>query len=271
MARGRRSSGSKPSKADQLRERSKGLQADQFLSFLDEVSTKRQELADANMEHASAWKKAETLGIHPRAAKLIARLDKMDAVKRADELRSFDQMRAFMTERWGTQPDIFEQQEATPLEVAIERAGSTDDEPRLLGDMVGDLVDAAAERVKPAYDLMTPPNLPGAPAAAAAAEADWGEDGAEDANPELETAGYTFANGKTAGRQGHGSEMNPYPATSPSHAIWERGRVAGAAAGDDDDLLEEQGDDAQPEEAPKSRPRRRGGKSTDAAVAAAVH
>lgn len=271
MARGRRSSGSKPSKAEQLRERARGLQPNQFFDFLDEVSTKRQDLADANTEHASAWKKADALGIHPRAAKQIARLDKMDAVKRADELRSFDQMRAWMAERWGGQPDIFEQP-ATPLEEAIERSGSSD-EPQALGDVVRQLVEGADEDAgpKPLYDVASPPDLPGQQnEAAGAPEADWGEDGDADASPELDNAGYTFANGRTAGRQGHGAEMNPHLEISPSHAIWERGRVQGTKDGDgDDDLLEAVSDDP-PEEEPKTRSRRRS-RGADAAAAAAVH
>lgn len=273
MARGRRSSGNKASKAEQLRERARGLQSHQFFDFLDEVSTKRQDLADANTEHASAWKKADALGIHPRAAKQIARLDKMDAEKRADELRSFDQMRRWMAERWGGQPDIFEQ-DATPLEEAIERTSSTGDEPQALGDVVRQMVeDAGADAgPKPLYDVASPPDLPGQQGEAAGApEADWGEDGADAASPELDNAGYTFANGRTAGRQGHGAEMNPHPVTSPSHAIWERGRIQGAKDGDgDDDLLEAVSDDPPAEEEPKPRSRRRS-RGADAAGAAAVH
>lgn len=275
MARGRRSS-SKPSKAEQLRERAKGLQAEQFLSFLDEVSTLRQDLADANTEHAGAWKKADALGIHPRAAKQIARLDKMDAVKRADELRSFDQMRRWMAERWGAQPDLYEQEQpATPLEEAIDRTSSTGDEPQALGNVVRLVVegveDAGAEP-KPLYDVASPPDLPGQQTEGAGVpEADWGEDGADAASPELDNAGYTFANGRTAGRQGHGAEMNPHAETSPSHAIWERGRVQGAKDGDgDDDLLEAVSGDPEPAEEPKPRSRRRS-RNTDAAGAAAVH
>ncbi len=275
MARGRRSSGSKPSKAEQLRERSKGLQSRQFFDFLDEVSTKRQDLADANTEHASAWKKADALGIHPRAAKQIARLDKMDAVKRADELRSFDQMRAWMAERWGGQPDLYEQEQAaTPLEEAIDRTSSTGDDAQALGEVVGQLAGEVGEDAgpKPLYDVASPPDLPGQQAEAnGAPEADWGEDGDAGASPELDNAGYTFANGRTAGQQGHGAEMNPHPATSPSHVIWERGRVQGAKDGDgDDDLLEAVSGDPEPAEEPKPRGRRRS-RGTDAAGAAAVH
>ncbi|KAA0579037.1 hypothetical protein FZ983_17080 [Azospirillum sp. B21] len=273
MARGRRSSGSKPSKAEQLRERARGLQSHQFFDFLDEVSTKRQDLADANTEHASAWKKADALGIHPRAAKQIARLDKMDAVKRADELRSFDQMRRWMAERWGGQPDIFEQ-DATPLEEAIDRTSSTGDEPQALGDVVRQMVEDAGEDAgpKPLYDVASPPDLPGQQAEASGApEADWGDDGAEEVNPELDNAGYTFANGRTAGRQGHGPEANPHLESSPSHVIWERGRVQGALTGDtDDDLLEAVSGEPEPAEEPKPRSRRRS-RGTDAAGAAAVH
>ena len=273
MARGRRSSGSKSSKADQLRQRAKGLQPEQFFDFLDEVSTKRQDLADANTEHASAWKKADALGIHPRAAKQIARLDKMDSVKRADELRSFDQMRRWMAERWGGQPDIFEQ-DAAPLEEAIERTSSAGAEPQALGDVVRQMVEDAGEDggPKPLYDVASPPDLPGQQAEAnGAPEADWGDDGAEEVNPELDNAGFTFANGRTAGRQGHGAEMNPHPVASPSHAIWERGRVQGAKDGDgDDDLLEAVSDDPPAEEEPKTRSRRRS-RGADAASAAAVH
>ena len=275
MARGRRSSGSKPSKAEQLRERAKGLQAEQFFSFLDEVSTKRQDLADANTEHASAWKQCDALGIHPRAAKQIARLDKMDPVKRADELRSFDQMRRWMAERWGGQPDIFEQERpATPLEEAIERTASTGDEPQALGDVVRQVVEGSGEDAgpKPLYDVASPPDLPGKQSETAGApEADWGDDGADAASPELDNAGYTFANGRTAGRHGHGPDMNPHATTSPSHAIWERGRIQGAKDGDgDDDLMEAVRGDPEPAEVPKPRSRRRS-RGTDAAGAAAVH
>lgn len=277
MARGRRSSGSKPSKAEQLRQRAKGLQADQFFSFLDEVSTKRQDLADANTEHAGSWKKCDALGIHPRAAKQIARLDKMDPIKRADELRSFDQMRRWMTQErgWDAQPDLYEQEQpATPLEDAIERSGSTGDEPQALGEVVGQLVGEVGDDAgpKPLYDVASPPDLPGQQTEAAGApEADWGEDGADAASPELDNAGYTFANGRTAGRQGHGAEMNPHAETSPSHAIWERGRVQGAKDGDgDDDLMEAVSSDPEPVEEPKPRSRRRS-RGTDAAGAAAVH
>ncbi|UKJ74542.1 hypothetical protein [Azospirillum brasilense] len=44
-----------------------------------------------------------------------------------------------------------------------------------------------------------------------------------------EGAGYAFNNGKTAGKQGHGPDANPHDAETPEHALWERGRVAGAA------------------------------------------
>lgn len=233
-------------KAEVRRARAKGLTSEQFFGFVDDVKEARQELDDANTAHATTHKKADGLGIHPQAVKLYLRLDKMEDTKRNDFLRAFDQYRGW-ADHWHAQADLYEQPgaDATPLEEAINATDrDSSDEPKPLGDIVAGIVADA----KPAYDVASPPDLPGAETADE--QADWGEEGADETNAELENAGFTFAEGRKAGQQGAEADANPHPAASPSHAIWERGRVQGAADEPAEDQDETADDADQHEVAP---------------------
>ncbi|AIB11800.1 hypothetical protein ABAZ39_07270 [Azospirillum argentinense] len=233
-------------KAEVRRARAKGLTSEQFFGFVDDVKEARQELDDANTAHATTHKKADGLGIHPQAVKLYLRLDKMEDTKRNDFLRAFDQYRGWAG-HWSAQADLYEQPgaDATPLEEAMNATDrDSSDEPKPLGDIVAGIVADA----KPAYDVASPSDLPGAEPADE--QADWGDEGSDETNAELENAGFTFAEGRKAGQQGAEADANPHPAASPSHAIWERGRVQGAA----DEPAEDEATDREADEGGEQEP-----------------
>jgi hypothetical protein len=61
-----------------------------FNQFIRKVNSRKADCDSANMEHAGEWKRAEDLNIHKGAAKLTAKLKRMDSEKRAHFLRAFD-------------------------------------------------------------------------------------------------------------------------------------------------------------------------------------
>lgn len=61
-----------------------------------------------------------------------------------------------------------------------------------------------------------------------------------------ENAGFIANNGLSAGRLGHGPEMNPHPESSVEAKLWEQGRARGAEMGPETEHQDEQGDGEQP-------------------------
>lgn len=61
-----------------------------------------------------------------------------------------------------------------------------------------------------------------------------------------ENAGFIANNGLSAGRLGHGPEMNPHPENSIEARLWEQGRARGAEMGPEAGQPEEQGEGEQP-------------------------
>ncbi|QCG94998.1 hypothetical protein E6C67_14295 [Azospirillum sp. TSA2s] len=61
-----------------------------------------------------------------------------------------------------------------------------------------------------------------------------------------ENAGFIANNGLSAGRLGHGPEMNPHPENSVEARLWEQGRARGAEMGPETEQQEGQGGDEQP-------------------------
>jgi hypothetical protein len=249
----------KPSKSEQRARRADSLDPRTFQTFVAEAASAKQELDDANMAHAGAWKKADALGIHAQAAKLYCRLDKMEATKRADFLRAFDQYREWAG-HWVAQPDMLED------DGAAETAGAAGPDDQV--DEERDEGGAAETPIgEPARE--TEPLAAAEPIAAEPEAADWGEDRAAEASAELETAGYTFAAGKQAGHDGAEAGANPHPETSPSHPIWLRGHAQGvkereeAAAAPATDADQ---DEARNEAASNGRRRRRARGGDDAGV-----
>jgi hypothetical protein len=181
-----------------------------FHRFIGDVAALKQELDDAGTAHASGWKKADPLGIHPEAAKLYCRLDKMEDTKRADFLRAFDRYREWSD--WAIQPDMF------------------DDESVMAGAMAreadGDGTDEAPERSERAP--AEPGPLP-VTEEALKVDADLGEETAVEATEELAGAGFIFADGKQAALDGREAEVNPHAEGATAHSIWARGHARGVA------------------------------------------
>lgn len=235
MARGRRRS----SKAEDKAARARQLDSGTFHNFITDISAAKQELDDANMAHAGAFKKADALGIHGQAAKLYLRLDKMETTKRTDFLRSFDQYREW-AEHWTEQPDILDEDAAGEAAAAATKAETEGDiarEPPAADETSG--VAAAAE----------------ADVAADKPEADWGdEQPTVEATADLDTAGFTFSAGRTAGLEGKQPTDNPHPMTSPSGPIWERGRMQGAKDKAEADAAAEHAETEDPAAEPEPEP-----------------
>ncbi|PGH55909.1 hypothetical protein CRT60_21915 [Azospirillum palustre] len=61
-----------------------------------------------------------------------------------------------------------------------------------------------------------------------------------------ENAGFIANNGLSAGRLGHGPEMNPHPENSVEARLWEQGRARGAEMGPEADQQDVQDSDEQP-------------------------
>lgn len=249
MARG------KANKADQRRQKAHGLDRETFEGFIATVKDARQELDDANMAHAGAWKKADALGIHPGAAKLFCKLDKMEDAKRSDFLRSFDHYRKWVD--WDAQPDLWDDQPANapPATDAEQDDGGDADEhePGL------DLTESTPRKPTPLPDTDT--------VLQEQEEEDPVDDTPAEATEELTNGGYTFAAGRSTAMSGNGADFNPHPKGTPSHDMWARGHAQGLADKAAEDEAGEQDDDSA-DEAPSTR---RGRSRRASAASASVH
>lgn len=203
MARGRSSKASKAWSNGPMK-----LTADVFHGFLRAVAATKQKCDDANMANAGQWKKAEPQGIHPAAAKVIAKLDGMEDTKRADFLRSFDHMRSLMP--WTAQADIFETEQTA--------AGDPDHRD---DDGEGRDAEDPAER-EPADALVAEEREP-----VAEVEADVGEEIPTEVTEELERVPGEFAAGRKAAGDGQPAEANPHPEGGVLHTNWARGHKLG--------------------------------------------
>jgi hypothetical protein len=198
----------KQSKADERRARAAGLTRNEFIEFVTEAKAARQELDDASMAHAGVFKRGDGLGVHTQAAKLYLQLDRMEDTKRQDFLRAFDQYREWSN--WDAQGDLLEQ--------AVEVA------EQAIANAPGEGEGEAEEQVPEQQPEPAEAAAPAEPAVAGAPEADWGEL-TTDGQPELERAGFVYAEGQRAGAERLGPDDNPHPKMSALHAVWERGRV----------------------------------------------
>jgi hypothetical protein len=214
------------------------LTPEMFKKFLVEVADKRQDLDDAAMAHAAEFKHADSLGIHRGAAKLTIQLDRYEPAKRADFLRSFDQMRDWM-EHWDAQPDLLEQETESDGEDGGD--GDLESEGAIFegaGDGSGYGETTTAETTDAAEETIV-------------VDADPGEDDALVVDEPLDEAGYTFACGKKAGLEGKQPEDNPETDKRlKAHNIWERGRALG-------ERLLAHPEEAELAEGPKPRARRK--------------
>lgn len=235
MAKGRgRPPGSGKKSAASAAPAAAKLTRDNFHRFMAEAGPLRQKSVDANMAYAGHFGKAEVLGIHAQAFKLVQRLDKMDASKRSDFLANFNKMCSFM-ERWGDQPDL--------LADEVEPTGRDMDEP-------------LPRMPEPApVDAAPKPKLTGAAkklaeAAAKAPEYDPAKQAAD--NAALDQAGPIMAAGRKSGLQGIGRDKNPHEPGSISFGHWDkaweqgdRQRNAAGSLMDDEDEAPAQGASAQ--------------------------
>ena len=212
MARGRKS---RPAPAPS------SVSKDTFIEFLETIDGYKQKLSDAQMANASAWKKAESLGIHAESAKLIQKLDKMSTEKRTDYLRAFDRTRVFMG--WDAQLDLLEQvsdgasaadEERDMDETAEQPPFDRDDEDAAERGPAELSFDDGAERVE------------GDPMLEETAQEWDAADGEQDVDA-LDTAGSIFAAGKEAGLANQPADLSPHEAGSQAAEIWERGRAVG--------------------------------------------
>jgi len=202
-------------KGKKKQRQARGVSQEVFNGFIASVASTKQDVDDATTANAGAWKKADTLGIHPEAAKLYLRLDRMEDLKRADFLRSFDIYRGWAD--WSAQVDMFEQQEdrdpapsAPPLRLVDAESG----EPIEGGETGGE-----SGPIVTSEELLEQQKL----------DADVGEENPIQSTEDLENAGYTFGAGKQAAIEGEPVEANPHPEHSPSHALWARGHAVGMA------------------------------------------
>lgn len=203
MARGRR--GAQSSGPRQL-------DRDTFMRFIGDAAAAKQELDDAATAHAGVWKKTETYGIHKEAAKLFAKLDRMEDTKRADYLRAFDLYRGWAP--WSAQPDMFEDQPATP------GAAQREDDRDGIGEaeVVEPALTEYLDRVAEPTERETPVEV----------EAEGAEDEGElQPTEDLTGAGYVFADGKQAALEGRPADTNPHAEASAAHPIWARGHAQG--------------------------------------------
>lgn len=131
----------------------------------------------------------------------------MEAMKRNDFLRAFDEMRRWSD--WASQPDMFA--EADEAHEASAGDGDGDDAGGA-AETEHDIVDDG-EREPVASEL----------------EADGQEDGEAEAEvtEELAGAGFIFAEGKEAPLAGRPAEDNPHPQDTAAHPIWARGHAQG--------------------------------------------
>lgn len=199
---------SRSKKAEDRKARASRLTAKQFKSFIGSVGELRQDLDDASMAHAAEFKKADSLGIHKAASALVMKLDKMEAAKRADFLRSFDTYRDWM-EEWDAQADLLEQDDESSGE-----DGGEDGEGGGYGDASNPPPVGEPTRAEPEAPVQQ-------------VDADQG-DNLNQTVVQLEDAGYIFATGKAAGLEGKEPGDNPHQETQPAFAVWERGRALGA-------------------------------------------
>lgn len=87
---------------------------DEYRKFMADICASKQKCDDASTANAQAWKRADNIGVHKEAAKLIQRLRKMDVSKRDDFLRAF---RTYLGwEQFDEQPDMFDQPEEGVLD-----------------------------------------------------------------------------------------------------------------------------------------------------------
>lgn len=206
----------KGKKAEQRRQKARGLDRETYMGFMADVAEKKQELDDTKMSHAGAWKKAEALGIHPDVAKLFAKLDRYEPTKLADWLRSFDKYRPWY-EDWTAQPDLWDDQ-------PTESAGA-EQEDREDGDGDEPGLDLDQRETAAAGDPEPPPDTEAV--LREQEEADPVDETPAEATEELAGAGYTFEAGRGNALAGNGAELNPHPASSPSRDIWARGHAQG--------------------------------------------
>ena len=202
----------KTSKTDQKRASQSRLTREEFFSIMGGIRAARQELDDANMNHAGLYKSAEAQGVHNAAAKLFLTLNKMEPTKRTDFLRAFDRYRSWSN--WGAQLELLQEDEqAEPAEPEEAKTGAGEGEEER-DPVVAELVPpiAAAE---PAEEEVEGP------------DAHWGEEQSLTDDPTLEGAGFTFAAGEEAGIKGYLAEANPHAHDSAAHGVWEKGRAKG--------------------------------------------
>ena len=214
MARGRKS---RPAPAPS------SVSKDTFIEFLETIDGYKQKLSDAQMANASAWKKAESLGIHTEAAKSIQKLDKMSTEKRTDFLRAFDRMRIFMG--WDAQLDLLEQvsDDASAADEERDMDEATSEQPPFDSDD-----EDAAERGPSELSFDDgDERVEGDPMLEETAQEWDAADGDEQDVDMLDSAGLTFALGKEVGLVGGQPDQNPNEPGSQAAEIWERGRAIG--------------------------------------------
>lgn len=192
------------------------LTPEMFKNFLAEVAEKRQDLDDAAMAHAAEFKHADSLGIHRGAAKLTIQLDRYEPAKRADFLRSFDQMRDWM-EHWDAQPDLLEQEE---------QASGEDDGGDL--ETEGAIFEGAGEDGG-GYGETIATETAAATEETIVVDADPGEDEALVVDEDLDDIGFRFGAGKAAGLAGQDVELEaPDKALHPAaYNSYVRGHALG--------------------------------------------
>lgn len=219
---------SRSKKAEDRKARASRLTAKQFKSFIGSVGELRQDLDDASMAHAAEFKKADSLGIHKAASALVMKLDKMEAAKRADFLRSFDTYRDWM-EEWDAQADLLEQDDESSGEDEGGEGGGYCDtsNPPPIGEPTRAEPEAPVQQV----------------------DADQGEETGSGPVEDLEKAGYIFATGKAAGLAGEDLEAGaPDQKQQPAaYASYSRGHALGVQqrenppAADDDEVPKKKG------------------------------
>lgn len=245
-------------KAAQREQARHHLTKDKFEGFTRNIKRLKQELADSTTAHAAAWKDADPMGIHPKAAKLFLDLDRMEDTKREDFLRSFDRYRAWAG--WGAQPDMFEQpeepaDEPLPFQAAAPPTPEHDTEGlgEGAGEESGDLIDEVEE----------------VEAAETGVDADGEEDEGDTEVTEDPMQGpKEFEAGREAAKSGAEAEENPHPAGTSLSLAWANGHKQGLR----DKAFEEEAaaeEDRGAEVVPMTRGRSRGRRT--AAEPAVVH
>ena len=181
-----------------------------YRRFMSSVDATKQELDEARMDNANAWKQADELNVHPTVAKLVLKLRKMSEVKRGDYLRAFDMYREwedFEVEDLVDKAEELARSEAQAKENEALEIEEVDKVQAEHDDRIAARADKA--EIEDSFDID----------GGADNEIDFGDDEEEEGDPDA------YALGEQACRGARKKQENPYDPeeTESEYNLWEEG------------------------------------------------